>query len=592
MAEQAPTQVALPSVLSVKELAEALDRPVTAVISELMKNGVMATINEDIDYETAAIIAGDLGFAVSHSEPEAPVADTPVQEVDRDASPRPPVVTVLGHVDHGKTSLLDAIRKTDVVGGESGGITQHIGAYQIEVTPKDSGQARPVTFLDTPGHEAFSAMRAHGTKMTDVAILVVAADDGVKPQTIEAINHIKGADVPYLVAITKMDVPGADVNKVKQELAEHEVVAEDWGGTVVFVETSSKAGKGIQELLEMILLVSDIAAPMANPAGELRGVVIESRLSRAKGPVATILVETGTLRVGNFVVAEDITGRIRLMENDHGKRVEEALPGTPVLVAGISGVPSFGAAVTAAPDERSAKTAASENTRHRRARKIAKTSLSAEAIKRAVDRGKVKQLPIVLVADVRGSLEALEDSLAKLPQEEVAVQTVSTSVGAISESDIRTAESAGATIVGFRARVEPTAKALAKQLGIQIMTYEVIYQLLDDIKTALEALLPPETIVNEVGQGEVLAVFRTTKTTQIIGCKVTDKKFVTGAEYRIDGTDEHGKVTKLQRVADEVGEVSAGTECGVTIEGPHVEVGQKIVLYRTTQQARKLEQSR
>lgn len=588
---EASTSITLPEVISVKELAEALDRPVTAVIAELMKNGVMATINEDIDYDTAAIIAGDLGFAVSLAADTAgESAERP--EEDPASVARPPIVTVLGHVDHGKTSLLDALRETDVAAGESGGITQHIGAHQVSATPKDGGEPRLITFLDTPGHEAFTAMRAHGTKMTDVAILVVAADDGVKPQTIEAIQHIKNAHIPYLVAVTKSDTPGADLNRVKKELAEHEVVAEDWGGTTVFVSTSSKTKEGLPELLEMILLVSDLAAPKANPDGDFDGVVVESRLSRAKGPVATILVKNGTLKVGDFVVIDDATGRIRLMENHQGKRLETAGPGTPVQVAGLSEVPSFGAAVVSAPDEKTARLVASQNTRQRRARKIGRTNLSAEAIKRAVDKGKVKQLPVVLVVDVKGSLEAIEDSLAKLPQDEVSVQLVQTSVGAVTESDIRHAASSGAMVVGFRARVEQTAKSVAKQLGVQITTYEVIYQLLDDIKTALEALLPPEVVVNEVGSGEVLAVFRTTKSSQIIGCKVLEKKFVAGSNYRVADTELTGRVSKLQRVAEEVQEVSAGTECGVTIEGPPVEVGQKIVLYRETERPRTLTPAR
>ena len=588
MAEPATSAVALPPVLTVKELAGLLDKPVTAIIAELMKNGVMATINEDVDYDTAAIIAADLGLeVVPETAEEEPVETGPPAE-DPDAVPRPPVVTVLGHVDHGKTSLLDALREANVAGGESGGITQHIGAYQVEVAPKEGKGKRLITFLDTPGHEAFSAMRAHGTKMTDVAILVVAADDGAKPQTIEAIEHIKSAQIPYLVAVTKVDKEGADLNRVKQELAEHEVVAEDWGGDVVFASTSAKTKAGLTELLEMILLVSDIAAPKGNPQAEVRGVVIESRLSRAKGPVATILVQNGTLRVGDYAVVEDVTGRIRLMENFRGQRVEAAGPGTPVQVAGLSAVPSFGAGVTTAADEKSAKAAASLNTRRGRARTIDKPKLSAETITGAVQAGKVRQLPVLLVADVKGSLEALQGSLDKLPQDEVSVQLVSTSVGSISESDIRQAASGNATIIGFRAKVEPSAKPIAKQLGVKISLYDVIYELLDDIKAALESMLPPEIVENEVGQGEVLAVFRTTKSSQIIGCRVTEKKFVAGSEYRIKETGDEGKVTKLKRVDEEVQEVGAGTECGVTIEGPPVEVGQHLTLFRRTERPRKL----
>lgn len=582
--------ISLPPIISVKELAESLDRPVTTVIGELMKNGVMATINEDIDYETAAIIAGDLGVVVAPAEATEQVSSQPTA-VDEHAISRPPVVTVLGHVDHGKTSLLDALRTTNVAGIESGGITQHIGAYQVSVTPHDTTEPRIITFLDTPGHEAFTAMRAHGTKMTDVAILVVAADDGVKPQTIEAISHIKKAEVPFIVAVTKTDKPEADLNRVKQELAEHNVVAEDWGGTTVFVSTSAKSGTGLSELLEIVVLVSDLAEPKANPDAALDGVVIESRLSRAKGPVATVLVQNGTLRVGDHVVMENTTGRVRLMENWQGKRVTEAPPGTPVQVAGLSGVPSFGAAVTAVGDERAARAQASLNVRQKGARKVVRSSVSAEALRRAVDRGKVRQLPLLLVADVAGSLEAIEDSFAKIPQQDVSVQLVSTGVGAISESDIRQAASSGAMIIGFRARVEPAAKSLAKQLDVQINTYEIIYQLLDEVREALEAMLPPEVIVNEVGTGEVLAIFRTTKTRQIIGCRVTDKKFVQGSEYRIGDSEESGAVTKLQRVDEEVSEVSAGTECGVTIEGPTVAVGQTITMFRRTERPRKLEQS-
>ncbi len=584
--ETQATAIALPTVISVKELAEAVDRPVTAVITELMKNGVMATINEDIDYDTAAIVASDLGITVEPAATEEAAAEPVQRDENPHAIARPPIVTVLGHVDHGKTTLLDALRQTNVASGESGGITQHIGAYQVEA--EQAGKKRLVTFLDTPGHEAFTAMRAHGTKMTDVAILVVAADDGVKPQTTEAIQHIKSAKVPFLVAVTKIDTEGADLNRVKQELAAHDVVAEDWGGTVVMVETSAKAGQGLSELLEMVLLVSDLAAPVADPDAPLQGVVIESRLSRAKGSVATILVEQGTLKVGDYVVLEDVTGRIRLMENWQGRRVQAASPGTPVQVAGLSGVPEFGAAVTSAPDEKAARIQAGFNQRNRRARRVAKSTVSAEAIRRAVDRGKVQQLPLILVTDVKGSLEAIEGSLAKIPQDEVSVQLVHAAVGAVTESDIRTASGSGALIASFRARVEPTARSLAKQLDVKISTYDVIYQLLDDIKTALEAMLPPEIIHNEVGAGEVLAVFRTTKTSQIIGCRVDEKKFVTGASYHLDGQDEHGTVKQLKRVDEVVGEVGAGTECGLTIEGPKAEVGQTISLYRETERARSL----
>ncbi len=586
MAESAQSVVKLPGVVSVKELAEAIGKPVPAVMGELMKNGVMATINEDIDYETAAIIAGDLGVAVERLPDETEAAD--VSRKPTEGQPRPPIVAVLGHVDHGKTSLLDAIQQTDVVAGESGGITQHIGAYQVEATPKGGGKKRPITFLDTPGHEAFTAMRAHGTKMTDVAILVIAADDGVKPQTKEAVEHIKAAGVPFVVAVTKVDAEGADPNKAKQGLAELDVVAEDWGGDAVFVETSSKTGQGIPELLEMVLLVSDIAKPVGDPKGDLSGVVIESRLSRAKGPVATILVQNGTLRVGDHLVIEDVTGRVRLMEDWRGKRLEAAGPGTPAQVAGLSGAPSFGAGVTGAGSEQEARKQASANMRRRHARRVEKPALSMEAIKRAVDAGKVTQLPVVLVADVKGSLEAIEGSLAKIPQDEVAVQLVHTGIGSITESVIRQAESSKAMIVGFKARVEPAAKKLAQGLDIRIATYDVIYELLDDLKSALEALLPPEVIVNEVGKGTVLAIFRTTKESQIIGCKVEDGKFVPGTEYRVDGTDTEGKVKTLRRVDEEVQEVSAGTECGLTIVGPRVEEGQRITLLRRLEKKRKL----
>ncbi len=425
--------------------------------------------------------------------------------------------------------------------------------------------------------------------MTDVAILVVAADDGVKPQTKEAVEHIKNAGIPFVVAVTKTDTEGADVNKVKQELAELNVVAEDWGGHAVFVPTSAKTKEGIPQLLEMVLLVSDIAAPTGDPKADLQGVVIESRLSRAKGAVATILVQQGTLKVGDYVVLEDVTGRVRLMEDWRGKRLAEALPGTPVQIAGLSAVPSFGAAVTAAKNEKAAKAAAEQNTRRQHAKRVAKPAMSAEAIKRAVSAGKVKQLPVVLIADVKGSLEALETSLAKFPADEVAVSLVHTGVGTISENDVRTAESAGAMIVGFRARVEPTAANLAKQLGVQISTYEVIYELLDDVRQALESLLPPEVIVNEIGTGEVLAIFRTTKTTQIAGAKVTKGKFVSGAEYRIGETDQTGKVAKLKHVDQTIQEAEKGMECGLTLEGPHVEVGQQVTLFRTIEKERKLE---
>jgi len=580
--------IEIPTVLTVREFAEALRVPVTEVIAKLVRNGVMATINESIDFDTMAIIADELGFRLKL---QAESAKVKIEEktVKKNLKPRPPVVTVMGHVDHGKTKLLDAIRQTDVVATESGGITQHIGAYQVTIKPKDiktkKQKERTITFLDTPGHEAFSAMRAHGANITDVVVLVVAADDGVKPQTIEALDHAHEAKVPIVVAINKIDLPDADIDKVKRQLADQDLSPEEWGGQTPMVGVSAKNGQNIDELLEMILLVADLKELKADPNLPATGVVIESHMQAGRGPIATILIQEGTLHLGEPLVIGQTYGKVRIMENYLGKKIIEAGPSTPVRIAGLQDSPNFGDRVIAVSDEKTAK----ELTK---TKSITRKVLSITELSQDIKEGKIKELKIVLKADVAGSLEAIKNSLKNLATTEVKINIIHEGVGDISESDINMAAASKAIVIGFRVKADADVMNLARRENIKISIYEIIYQLLDDLTAALSGLLEPEIIEVELGRLSVLAVFRTTKNEQIVGGKVTSGKIENGGDIRIvrdKDTIGEGKIISLQQNKKDVSEVSENFECGLRLATPtKILVGDSLECYKKEERTRKL----
>lgn len=583
--------VELPSVLTVREFAENLNLPVTEVIGALIKNGVMANINESIDFDTMAIIGDELGFEVKPQVEEEKTVKAKVA-AKKHLVLRAPVVTVMGHVDHGKTKLLDAIRSTDVVATESGGITQHIGAYQVKIKPKTRSRSgvkgqetRTITFLDTPGHEAFSAMRAHGANITDVVVLVVAANDGVKPQTIEAANHAKEAKVPVIVAINKIDLPDADAEKTKRQLADIKLAPEEWGGETQLVEVSAKTGQNIDRLLEMILLIADLEELKADPNLSGSGVVIESHMQAGRGPIATVLVQEGTLHLGDPVVIGRTYGKVRIMENYLGKKMTKAGPSTPVRIAGLQDLPNFGDRFVVVKDDKEAR----EMTK---AKSITRKVISITDLSSNIKEGKVKELKIVLKADVAGSLEALKNSLKNISTEEVKINIIHEGVGDISESDINMAVASSALVIGFRVRADADVMNLAKRENIKISIYDIIYQLIDDLSAALSGLLEPEIVETEIGRLEVLAVFRTTKNEKIIGGKVTTGKIENGAQVRITrdkDTIGEGKITNLQQGKKDTLEVLEGFECGLKIATPtKILVGDILEAYKKEERVRKL----
>ncbi len=581
--------IEVPSVLTVREFAEALKIPVTEVIGSLIKNGVIATINESIDFDTMAIIGDELGFAVNPKSSTFAKA-TVDKQIKKNLKPRPPVVTVMGHVDHGKTKLLDAIRSTDVVATESGGITQHIGAYQINVkSKKEKGknEERKITFLDTPGHEAFSAMRAHGANITDVVVLVVAANDGVKPQTIEAANHAKEANVPIVVAINKVDLPDADVEKTKRQLADIDLQAEEWGGKTPIVEVSAKQNKNIDQLLEMILLVADLNELKADPLQPASGVVIESHMQAGMGPLATVLVQEGTLKIGDPLVIGKTFGKVRIMENYLGKKVKEALPSTPVRIAGLQDLPNFGNRFVIVEDEKTAREMTKTKTIKRRVLSITELSHDIKA-------GKIKELKIVLKADVGGSLEAIKNSLKNSSTEEVKIDVIHEGVGDINESDVNMAIASQALVIGFRVKADADVMNLARRENIKISIYEIIYQLIDDLAAALSGLLEPEIVEIELGRLEVLAIFKVTKKEQIVGGRVTTGKLENEAEVRIVRNKDiigAGKITGLQQNKKDTAEVAEGFEAGLKIETPtKIQISDILECYKKEERTRKLGQ--
>jgi translation initiation factor IF-2 len=585
--------IELPDVLTVRDLAKALRMSPIDVIKELMANGIVASINQTIDYDTAEIVARELGFETKPVQVEAVRKSAEeegfrtlwqqlIQTEPRDRlRPRPPVVTVLGHVDHGKTTLLDAIRETNVVAGESGGITQHIGAYQVE---KDG---RKITFVDTPGHEAFTAMRARGAQVTDLAVLVIAADDGVMPQTREAIDHARAANVPILVALNKMDKPTAQPERVKQQLADVNLTVEEWGGDVICVPVSAKQKQGIDELLENILLVTEVADLRSNPNRPAVGTVVEGELDRHRGPTATLLVQAGTLRVGDALLIGAISGRVRAMMDYRGQTVEQAPPSMPVLVMGLSDVPTAGEIFTVVDTEREARSLAEERAEQRRLAAVRPTkpkALSLDEFFEQFQSGRVIELNLILKADVQGSLEPIVNSLEKLSTEDLKVQILRQDIGDISESDVMLASASNAIIIGFHVDIDEAARKLAAQDGVDIRQYTIIYNLVDDVGKALKGMLEPvyEKVVS--GHAEVRAVFHIKRRGNVAGCMVTDGEVRRNSWARVLRQGEEifdGQLESLKRFQEDVAEVRAGFECGIGIAGfDDFEEGDVLEFYR------------
>lgn len=566
----------VPPALTVRELAALMHVSPIDVIKELMSNGIMANINQQIDFDTAAIVGTEMGFEIvpeTREEEEAPVAEEVVPLRDRfiageDPSklkPRPPVVTVLGHVDHGKTTLLDAIRETNVVAGEAGGITQHIGAYQVDVA------GRKITFLDTPGHEAFTAMRARGAQVTDLVILVVAADDGVMPQTREAIDHARAAQVPIMVALNKIDKANAHPDRVKQELADAGLVVEDWGGDVICVPLSAKQRQGIDDVLENILLVTEVAELKANPNHLAQGTVIEGELDDRRGVTATLLVQNGTLRVGNIVVIGEKYGKVRAMFNDRGERVKEAGPSAPVAILGFPEVPTAGDSFEVVESERAAREIVSEREGARReiGQKPRRT-ISLEDIYQRMQSGEVKELNLVLKADVQGSIDPIVKSLQELGNEDLKVRILRQGTGNISESDIMLAVASSAIVVGFQVGIDAAAQRLADADSVDVRLYDIIYKLIDDIDKALKGLLEPTYQDVVMGHAQVRAVFKIPRKGNIAGSYVLDGQVTRHALARIRRNGDNiydGKVNSLKRFTEDVREVGTGYECGIGLEG-------------------------
>ena len=578
MSETDPKRIEITAPIQVSEFAKLLDLSAADVVGALMRNGVMATINESIDYDTAAIIGGELGFEIA--EAQAGRSET-AEKVDESLlKPRPPVVAVMGHVDHGKTSLLDAIRSSKVAAGEAGGITQHIGAYQVE--RKD----RIITFLDTPGHEAFSAIRAHGAKTADIAIIVVAADDGVKPQTKEAIEHAKAANVNIVVAINKIDASGADINRAKQELSEIGVIADDWGGDIPTVGVSAKTGEGIENLLDVVLLVSDIAEPKARVEGMARGVVIESHLSTGQGPVASALIQEGTLDVGDWIVLEDGYGKVRSLQDFRGKRIKSATPATPVVISGLKELPNYGDWIEEVESERAAKDWANQQARKQSAKSLVNVkSLSSADLARAVAEGDRKELNIIVKADAQGSLESLQSALEQVGNDKVGVKIVSIGIGDITESDINSATASGAIIVGFHVSIAAAVNQLAKRADVEFRLYKIIYELLDDIRSWLLSLLPPEIVETEMARLKVLGVFGARKKVQTVGGQVVSGKITPDLKVAVMRGKERvgeGKLQSLQRNKEVVKQVAEGDECGMQIESSTtIAMDDELMFYKT-----------
>ncbi len=565
IARKTPLTVKIPEEITVGELASRMKKTAGEVIKLLMKNGVMAGINQTIDFDTAEYVATEMGCKVEKEVTvtiEERIIDDHVDTAE-ELQPRSPVVVVMGHVDHGKTSLLDAIRKTNVASGEAGGITQHIGAYTVQI------DGNPITFLDTPGHAAFTSMRARGAMCTDIAILVVAADDGIMPQTIEAINHAKAANIPIIVAVNKMDKQGANPDRIKQQLTEYDLIPEEWGGDTIVCPISAKTGMGIDELLEMVIVTAEVAELKANPNRPAKGTVIEARLDRTRGPVATLLVQNGTLKQGDIVIAGTAVGRVRVMTNDKGRTVKTAGPSQPVEITGLADVPAPGDAFDAVSDERMARELV-EQRRQAEKDALAKlnTKVTLDNLFAKMQEGEMKELNLIVKADVQGSAEAVKASLEKISNEEVRVKVIHAGVGAINESDILLASTSGAIVVGFNVRADAAAQASAQRAKVDMRFYRVIYDAIGEIESAMKGMLAPKYQEVVIGHAEVRMTYKVSAIGTIAGCMVKDGKVSRDAQVRVlrDNIVIHeGEVGSLQRFKDAVKEVAAGYECGMSI---------------------------
>jgi translation initiation factor IF-2 len=557
----------LPQTMSVKQLAELTDQNPVDVIKQLMRNGIMASMNQIIDYQVASLVTAAFGIRtrvaepVEETKPLSGDSGGPEEEVNLVA--RPPVVTILGHVDHGKTSLLDMIRKAHVAEREVGGITQHIGAYQAE------HQGQKITFLDTPGHEAFTAIRSRGARVTDIAILVVAADDGLMPQTIEAIDHATAASVPIIVAINKMDLPGADPDRVKRQLSERNLLVEEWGGEVIAAEVSARTGEGIDDLLENILVLSEISELRANPDRPASGVIIESKLDRKRGPTATALVQAGTLKTGDYIIAGSAWGRVKAITNAQGIHAKEIPPGAPGEVLGFNFPPDAGELFAVVPNERIARDTAAERERLKSAQQSQARALTLEEVVKQIDAGDVKELNLVLKADVQGSVEAVRQSLERLADAEAKVRILHAGVGAITESDILLASASTGIIIGFNVGEEIGVERVADRMGVEIRHYEIIYKLIEDVEQALHGMLEPTFTDVVVGRAEVREIFASRRNIKIAGCRVLDGRITRNAAMRVLREDKviaETSINSLRHFRDEVNEITAGMECGILLQ--------------------------
>ena len=558
----------IPAAMTVHDLASLMGVDPVEVVKKLMRHGHMFTINDVVERDTASLIANSFGFPVAPPSEEergpGSLVISPDEEDSGHLEPRPPVVTILGHVDHGKTTLLDTIRQSNLVAGEAGGITQHIGAYQVEFN------AHEITFLDTPGHEAFTAMRARGAQVTDLAVLVVAADDGIMPQTVEAIDHVKAAGVPVVVAINKIDRPDADPERVKRQLGEHDLLIEEWGGDVIALPVSALTGEGIPDLLENIVIVAEVGELRANPGRMAKGVVVEARTDKSRGSMATVLVQTGTLYVGDNVVVGDVRGRVKAMVNDRRVRVKHAGPSVPVEIMGLSGLPQAGDTLTVTPDERSARLMVEERLRERQSRQGREAGVTLEEIRSRIESGEVKALNLIVKTDVQGSIDAIRSSMEHLTTEQTRVNLIHVASGSITESDVLLAVASKAIIVGFNSRPEPGARTLSNQEGIDIRFYDVIYSLIDDIDKALKGLLTPAIRDIIEGYATVRAVINLGRRLKAAGMYVNDGRISRGAEIHVLRNGRHlfaGPVASLKHFKDDVREVNTGLEGGIVVDG-------------------------
>ncbi len=584
------TEIEIGDFVGVKDLAEKMGISATELISELIKNGVFASVNEEIDFETASIIADDFGFKISKRETLGRKLRKQRKELGKGAAKRPPIVVVMGHVDHGKTSLLDKIRETSVASGESGGITQHISAYQIEK------KGKLITFLDTPGHEAFQAMRQRGAYLTDLAILVVAADDGVKPQTKEAINFIRQAEIPIIVALNKIDKPEANPEKVKKELSEFDLAPEEWGGKTVFVETSAVTGQGIDELLEMILLASEMEELKANLKMPAEGTVMESHMDSQRGAVANVIIQNGTLKEGEYISAGFVNGKIKRMEDFQGRKINKALPSMPVTIIGLENTPAAGSFLLKEESKTAAEKRVEEFKKISQNESFRDIGISATKIKELVKSEEVKKFNIILRVDTKGSLEAITQTLETLPTEEVAIQIIKMGLGNITESDIKMAETSKAKVIGFHANLEPTVRRLAEQNKVEVKLYQVIYELVEDIKKCVSALMEAEIVRTDLGKLKVIALFMTGKMSpkgiikMIVGAKVNSGKIEKNCSIEIFRGGEKvgsGKVTQLQYNKKIIDQLKEGNNAGITYQGDvKIELEDELVSYKEEERAR------